>query len=71
MIKTKQLTARKFFILDTTLRDGEQILGCKLATKERLSISNRLDQLGVDVIEAVFPNSSRGDFTSLEEIPHS
>ena len=58
----------KVHIFDTTLRDGEQVPGCKLATKEKLIIAERLDILGVDVIEAGFPISSPGDFTSVQEI---
>ena len=55
-------------IFDTTLRDGEQVPGCKLDTKQKLVIADRLDLLGVDVIEAGFPISSPGDFKSVEEI---
>ena len=55
-------------IFDTTLRDGEQVPGCKLDTKQKLVIAERLDRLGVDVIEAGFPISSPGDFKSVEEI---
>ena len=55
-------------IFDTTLRDGEQVPGCKLNTPEKLIIAERLDQLGVDVIEAGFPISSPGDFKSVVEI---
>ncbi|PHS51522.1 MAG: 2-isopropylmalate synthase [Lutibacter sp.] len=55
-------------IFDTTLRDGEQVPGCKLNTKQKLIIAERLDILGVDVIEAGFPISSPGDFTSVEQI---
>lgn len=55
-------------IFDTTLRDGEQVPGCKLATEKKLVIAERLDQLGVDIIEAGFPISSPGDFASVEEI---
>lgn len=58
----------KIHIFDTTLRDGEQVPGCKLATKEKLIIAERLEVLGVDVIEAGFPISSPGDFTSVTEI---
>eukprot|EP00325_Prymnesiales_sp_UTEX-LB-985_P010526 CAMPEP_0174757246 /NCGR_PEP_ID=MMETSP1094-20130205/107164_1 /TAXON_ID=156173 /ORGANISM="Chrysochromulina brevifilum, Strain UTEX LB 985" /LENGTH=390 /DNA_ID=CAMNT_0015963163 /DNA_START=6 /DNA_END=1178 /DNA_ORIENTATION=+ len=58
----------KIQIFDTTLRDGEQVPGCKLATKEKLVIAERLDLLGVNVIEAGFPISSPGDFNSVEEI---
>lgn len=55
-------------IFDTTLRDGEQVPGCKLNTPEKLIIAERLDQLGVDIIEAGFPISSPGDFNSVVEI---
>ena len=58
----------KVQIFDTTLRDGEQVPGCKLDTKSKLVIAERLDLLGVDVIEAGFPASSPGDFHSVEEI---
>lgn len=55
-------------IFDTTLRDGEQVPGCKLNTEEKVIIANKLDELGVDVIEAGFPISSPGDFNSVHEI---
>ncbi len=55
-------------IFDTTLRDGEQVPGCKLDADQKLVIAERLDDLGVDIIEAGFPISSPGDFTSVEEI---
>ena len=55
-------------IFDTTLRDGEQVPGCKLNTEQKLVIAERLDLLGVDVIEAGFPISSPGDFDSVVAI---
>ncbi|MEX0273715.1 MAG: 2-isopropylmalate synthase [Flavobacteriaceae bacterium] len=58
----------KVHIFDTTLRDGEQVPGCKLDTEQKLVIAQRLDELGVDIIEAGFPISSPGDFRSVEEI---
>ena len=58
----------KVQIFDTTLRDGEQVPGCKLDTTQKLVIAERLDLLGVNVIEAGFPVSSPGDFTSVSEI---
>lgn len=58
----------KIQIFDTTLRDGEQVPGCKLETKEKLIIAERLEYLGVDVIEAGFPISSPGDFKSVVEV---
>ncbi len=55
-------------IFDTTLRDGEQVPGCKLDADQKLVIAERLDYLGVDIIEAGFPISSPGDFNSVYEI---
>ncbi|RNC88309.1 MAG: 2-isopropylmalate synthase [Winogradskyella sp.] len=55
-------------IFDTTLRDGEQVPGCKLNTEQKLVIAEQLDVLGVDIIEAGFPVSSPGDFKSVEAI---
>ena len=55
-------------IFDTTLRDGEQVPGCKLDTKNKLIIAERLDELGVDVLEAGFPISSPGDYNSVVQI---
>ena len=51
------------------IRDsGEQVPGCKLETKKKIEIAERLDELGVDIIEAGFPISSPGDYKSVEEI---
>lgn len=58
----------KIIIFDTTLRDGEQAAGVSLNTNEKLEIAHQLVRLGVDVIEAGFPISSPGDFTSVEQI---
>ena len=55
-------------IFDTTLRDGEQVPGCKLETEKKVEIAVRLDELGVDIIEAGFPISSPGDYKSVREI---
>ena len=62
------MNREKVQIFDTTLRDGEQVPGCKLDTKQKLVIANRLDEMGVDIIEAGFPVSSPGDFLSVTEI---
>lgn len=59
---------QQVFIFDTTLRDGEQVPGCKLNTKEKLALALKLEALGVDVIEAGFPISSPGDFESVTQI---
>ncbi len=58
----------KIHIFDTTLRDGEQVPGCKLNTTEKIEVALRLEALGVDIIEAGFPISSPGDFQSVQQI---
>ena len=58
----------KIYIFDTTLRDGEQVPGCQLNTVEKIEVAKTLEKLGVDVIEAGFPVSSPGDFSSVVEI---
>ena len=58
----------RILIFDTTLRDGEQVPGCKLNTSEKIEIALALEEMGVDIIEAGFPISSPGDFESVSEI---
>jgi 2-isopropylmalate synthase len=58
----------KVYIFDTTLRDGEQVPGCKLNSAEKLELALQLEDLGVDIIEAGFPISSPGDFESVTQI---
>src|ERR671926_166910 len=62
------MSKNKIYIFDTTLRDGEQVPGCKLNTKEKVELALALEDLGVDIIEAGFPISSPGDFQSVTEI---
>lgn len=62
------MSSNKVYIFDTTLRDGEQVPGCKLNTREKVELALALEQLGVDIIEAGFPISSPGDFQSVQEI---
>ncbi|MDQ3683320.1 MAG: 2-isopropylmalate synthase [Bacteroidota bacterium] len=62
------MSAKKIFIFDTTLRDGEQVPGCKLNSKEKVELALRLETLGVDIIEAGFPISSPGDYDSVNKI---
>ena len=62
------MAENKVFIFDTTLRDGEQVPGCKLNTKEKIELALQLEELGVDIIEAGFPISSPGDFESVAQI---
>jgi len=60
--------ASKINIFDTTLRDGEQVPGCKLNHSEKLKLAKAIESLGVDVIEAGFPISSPGDFKAVDMI---
>ncbi len=62
------MSKNRIYIFDTTLRDGEQVPGCQLNTKEKVTVAKALERLGVDVIEAGFPVSSPGDFKSVQEI---
>src|SRR6266481_946788 len=62
------MATHKIDIFDTTLRDGEQVPGCKLNTNEKIELALALEELGVDIIEAGFPISSPGDFESVSEI---
>lgn len=60
--------ADRLYVFDTTLRDGEQVPGCKLNAVEKIEVAKALEELGVDVIEAGFPVSSPGDFKSVQDI---
>ncbi|MCB0623809.1 MAG: 2-isopropylmalate synthase, partial [Saprospiraceae bacterium] len=62
------MTNDRVFIFDTTLRDGEQVPGCKLNMAQKLEVAEMLESLGVDIIEAGFPISSPGDFQAVEAI---
>ncbi len=55
-------------VFDTTLRDGEQTPGVSLAGEEKLIIARQLDKLGVDIIEAGFPISSKGEKAAVSGI---
>ncbi|WP_458412300.1 2-isopropylmalate synthase [Schinkia sp. CFF1] len=59
---------RKINIFDTTLRDGEQSAGINLNHSEKMEVARQLERLGVDIIEAGFPASSKGDFRAVKEI---
>ncbi len=60
--------AQRIHIFDTTLRDGEQVPGCKLNSAQKIEIALALEELGVDVIEAGFPVSSPGDFHAVQQV---
>ena len=55
-------------IFDTTLRDGEQSPGVSLAPEQKLTIAKKLDELGVDAIEAGFPLVSDGERKAIKMI---
>ena len=58
--------SEKVAVFDTTLRDGEQAAGTRLGSREKLMIARQLAQLGVDIIEAGYPNSSPEDFEAVQ-----
>lgn len=62
------MSNNRIIIFDTTLRDGEQVPGCKLNMEQKIKVALQLEELGVDVIEAGFPISSPGDFAAVEAI---
>jgi 2-isopropylmalate synthase len=55
-------------IFDTTLRDGEQSPGCSMNLTEKVRMANKLQDLGVDIIEAGFPIASDGDFAAVRAV---
>ncbi|MEX1014500.1 MAG: hypothetical protein WDZ80_05050 [Candidatus Paceibacterota bacterium] len=58
----------KIEIFDTTLRDGEQAPDNTMSPDEKLKIAKKLEEIGVDIIEAGFPTSSKEDFKAVELI---
>ncbi|MDO7904830.1 2-isopropylmalate synthase [Paenibacillus sp. JX-17] len=62
---------RKIIVLDTTLRDGEQVPGAKLNVQQKVEFAQQLKRLKVDMIEAGFPSSSSGDFQAVQEVARS
>ena len=55
-------------IFDTTLRDGDQMAGVELSLEDKIEIAKALDELGVDIIEAGFPISSKIDFETIKRV---
>ncbi|MBP3227020.1 MAG: 2-isopropylmalate synthase, partial [Methanobrevibacter sp.] len=60
--------ADEIYILDTTLRDGEQTPGVALTVDDKIQIAQKLDNVGVDKIEVGFPASSKGELISSKQI---
>jgi len=59
---------RKVDVFDTTLRDGEQTPGVNLNIIEKIEIAKQLERLGIDIIEAGFPATSKGDWEAVKRI---
>ncbi|HEX3086113.1 MAG TPA: 2-isopropylmalate synthase [Pyrinomonadaceae bacterium] len=61
-------TTEPVTIFDTTLRDGEQSPGCSMNLAEKVRLARKLEELGVDIIEAGFPIASEGDFAAVKAV---
>ena len=62
------MPANRVSIFDTTLRDGEQSPGCSMNLTEKVRMANKLEDLGVVIIEAGFPIASEGDFAAVRAV---
>lgn len=62
------MTSERVRIFDTTLRDGEQSPGCSMDLGEKVRLARKLQELGVDIIEAGFPIASDGDFAAVKAV---
>ena len=60
----------KVIIFDTTMRDGELTPGVKMNVRDKISIAQILDEMGVDIIEVGYPGRYEKDFDELVEISH-
>src|ERR671931_2775151 len=58
----------RIFIYDTTLRDGSQGEGVNFSLQDKLHITQKLDDLGVDFIEGGYPLSNPKDFEYFREV---
>lgn len=58
----------EIYFFDTTLRDGEQTPGVALTVDEKIQIAQKLNDLGIDKIEAGFPVASKGELESCKII---
>lgn len=58
----------KVRIFDTTLRDGEQTPGVTVTPEQKIQIAIKLDELGIDAIEAGFPIVSQGEMQAVKAI---
>jgi 2-isopropylmalate synthase len=53
-------------LYDTTLRDGMQGEGMSLSAHEKVRVAHKLDELGIDLIEAGFPSSNPKELELFE-----
>ncbi|TXH63569.1 MAG: 2-isopropylmalate synthase [Thermomonas sp.] len=65
---TDRIRPHHIRIFDTSLRDGEQSPGFTMSGAQKIAFAHALADLGVDVIEAGFPNSSPADFAAVQAI---
>mgnify|MGYP000915454015 CR=1 FL=1 len=65
------MTKNYIRIYDTTLRDGEQTPGVSLTLEDKMQIAESLSELGVDIIEAGFPQVSKGEFDTIKQLAAS
>ena len=62
------MSQQRVTVFDTTLRDGEQSPGCSMNLNEKVRMAVKLQELGVDIIEAGFPIASEGDFSAVRAV---
>ena len=62
------MSQERVTVFDTTLRDGEQSPGCSMNLPEKVRMARKLQELGVDIIEAGFPIASEGDFVAVRAV---
>ncbi|MEU3630041.1 LeuA family protein [Streptomyces fradiae] len=67
-VRPEDRPTRRVSVVDTTLRDGEQAPGNAMEPDEKVEMAQRIEALGVDVVEAAFPASSPRDFEATRLI---
>jgi isopropylmalate/citramalate/homocitrate synthase-like protein len=67
-VENNRFLPKRVYIFDTTLRDGDQTPSVSFTVEEKLIIARQLDRLGVDIIEAGFPITSRGEEEAVSRI---
>ena len=59
---------KDIYIVDTTLRDGEQTAGVVFANEEKIIIADMLSELGVDQLEVGIPTMGGDEKNAIKEI---